>query len=221
MVVADWTDGEALHDPNGNTLDAKGLRALRERIRVLSGDTEGGASLDTLALGIAKCYPDLPPLPRTTAPGDPLVLTFDELWTKLQDGYCAVLNGNPSKVVDASSPLRSMQADDGYDHAIFLHTARQDAAFVMDPLGRGAYQGRWVAKDDLRQFASRFVTPSGSPYVAMVRRGQQSSKALMRRTLTDQLRAVQAELTTARAGIATARARALDDAVMAIRALPR
>jgi hypothetical protein len=132
-----------------------------------------------------------------------------------------VLDGNPIGVEDPSSPLRSMEGDDDYDHAIFLHTARPDKAFVMDPLGRGGYQGPWVAKEELRQFASRFVTPSGSPYVAMVRRGQQSNVALLRRTLTDQLRAVQAELAAARAGIATARARALDDPVKAIRALPR
>jgi hypothetical protein len=55
----------------------------------------------------------------------------------------------------------------------------------------------------------------------MVRRGHQSSVALLRRTLTDQLRAVQAEIVTARAGITTARAKALDDAVRAIGALPR
>jgi hypothetical protein len=221
MLVADWTDGEAIADRHGNTLDAAGLKALRERIRTLSGDTEGGASLDTLALGIARRFPDLPPLPRTTASGDPLVLTFDELWAKLQGGHCAVLDGNPIRVEDPSSPLRSMQANDDYDHAVFLHAARQDAAFVMDPLGRGTYQGRWVLKDDLRQLASRFVTPSGAPYVALVRRGHQSSVALLRRTLTAQIKAAEAELATARAGIATARARALDDAVTAIRALPR
>ena len=221
MLVADWTDGEAIHDDHGNTLDAPGLKALRERIRFLSGDTEGGASLNDLALGIAKRYPDLPPLPRTVAPTDPLRLTFDELWAKLQADHCAVVNGNPIKVKDPSSPLRSMQGNDDYDHAVFLHLARADKAFVMDPLGQGGYRGRWVPKDDLRQFASRFVTDSGSPYVAMVRRGHQSSVALLRRKLTAQLKTVQAELATAEADIATARARALDDAVTAIGALRR
>jgi hypothetical protein len=71
MLVAEWTAGEAIHDRHGNTLDAKGLKRLRERIRVLSGDSVGGASLEDLARGIAKRFPDLPPLPRTTAPGDP------------------------------------------------------------------------------------------------------------------------------------------------------
>ena len=46
----------------------------------------------------------------------------------------------------------------------------------MDPLGRGRYQGQWVPKADLRQFASRFTTASGSPYCAVVKRGEQSRR---------------------------------------------
>ena len=144
MLVAEWTAGEAILDRHGNTLDTAGLKRLRERIRVLSGDTEGGASLEDLARGIARRFPDLPPLPRTTALVEPLVLSFDELWAKLQSGHGAVLDGNPSKVQDPSSPLRSMQAKDDYDHAVFVPTAKGDRAFVMDPLGRGRYEGRWV-----------------------------------------------------------------------------
>jgi hypothetical protein len=137
MLLADWTAGEAIHDRHGNTLDAKGLKRLRERIRALSGDTVGGASLEDLARGIARRFPDLPPLPRTTAPGDPPRVSFDELWAKLKAGHCAVLDGNPIQVKDPKSPLRSMQAADDYDHAIVVHTAKGERAFVMDPLGRG------------------------------------------------------------------------------------
>jgi hypothetical protein len=181
MLVAEWTSGEAAHDRHGNTLDAQGLKCLRKRIRVLSGDTMGGASLEDLAQGIARRFPDLPPLPRTTASADPLRLTFDELWARLQAGQCAVLDGNPIQVQGPRSPLRSMQARDDYDHAVFVHAARGERAFVMDPLGRGRYQGQWVQKADLRQFASRFTTASGSPYCAVVRRGQESRVERVRR----------------------------------------
>ena len=51
----------------------------------------------------------------------------------------------------------------------------------MDPLGRGRYQGQWVPKVDLRQFASRFTTASGSPYCAVVKRGEQSRVERVRR----------------------------------------
>jgi hypothetical protein len=124
MLVAEWTDGEAIHDRHGNTLDAASLRRLRERIRVLSGDTEGGASLEDLARGIARRFPDLPPLPRTTAPVEPLRLTFDELWARLEHGHCVVLDGNPVGVADKSSPLRSMQGQ-GRIRPCRLHPHRQ------------------------------------------------------------------------------------------------
>jgi hypothetical protein len=124
-------------------------------------------------------------LPRTTAPVDPLRLSFDELWASLEHGHCPVLDGNPAKVADKSSPLRSMQAKDDYDHAVFIHTARGERAFVMDPLGRGRYQGQWVPKADLRQFASRFATAAGSPYCAVVKRGQQSSVERVRRQVRE------------------------------------
>ena len=74
-----------------------------------------------------------------------------------------------------------MQAKDSYDHAAFIHTAKGERAFVMDPLGRGRYQGEWVPMEDLHQFASRFTTASGSPYCAVVKRGQQSSIERVRR----------------------------------------
>ena len=115
-------------------------------------------------------------------------LSFDELWARLQAGHCAVLDGNPIKVTDPRSPLRSMQAKDDYDHAVFVHAAKGERAFVMDPLGRGRYQGQWVSKVDLRQFASRFTTASGSPYCAVVRRGQQSSVERLRREMREQAR---------------------------------
>jgi hypothetical protein len=221
MLVAEWTNGEAIHDRHGNTLDAKGLRRLRERIRVLSGDTVAGASLEDLARGISRRFPDLPALPRMTATVDPLRLTFDELWAKLQAGHCSVLNGNPVKVTDPRSPLRSMQANDDYDHAVFVHAARGERAFVMDPLGHGRYQGQWVPKVDLRQFASRFTSSSGTLYCAVAERGEQSSVERLRRDMREQTRSLRTELATAKAAVSAARALALRDAAKAVAAVPR
>jgi len=160
-------------------------------------------------------------LPRTTAPLDPLRLSFDELWAKLQVGHCAVLDGNPVKIQDLKSPLRSIQAKDDYDHAVFIHTARGERAFVMDPLGRGRYQGQWVSKVDLRQFASQFTTASGSPYCAVVPRGEQSSVERARRQTREQAESLRVELATAKAAVTTARSQALRDAMRAIAAVPR
>ena len=124
----------------------------------------------------------------------------------------------PVKVTDRSSPLRSMQALDDYDHAVFVHTAKGERALVMDPLGRGWYQGQWVPKVDLRQFASRFTTASGSPYRAVVKRGERDR---LRHQMPEQTRSLRAELATAKAAVTTSREQALRDAARAIAALPR
>ena len=68
MLIAEWTSGEAIHDRHGNTLDAAGLQRPRERIRVLSGDTEGGASLEDLAQGIARRFPTYQRCPARRPP---------------------------------------------------------------------------------------------------------------------------------------------------------
>ena len=131
----------------------------------------GGASLDDLR-GHQQALPELPLLPRTTAPLDPLRLSFDELWARLQAGHCAVLDGNPIKVADPKSPLRSMQAKDDYDHAIFVHEHAVSGPSSWTPsvvVGTRASGSRNRTK--LRQFASQFSTASGSPYCAVVRRG--------------------------------------------------
>jgi hypothetical protein len=125
------------------------------RVSASSPATPGGA-IQT-SHGIARRF--LHCLPAPDDGPSTLRLSFDELWARLEHGRCAVLDGNPIKVTDPGSPLRSMQAKDAYDHAVFIHTAKGDRAFVMDPLGRGRYDGRWVPKADLRQFASRFTTP--------------------------------------------------------------
>jgi acyl-CoA reductase-like NAD-dependent aldehyde dehydrogenase len=113
-----------------------------------------------------------------------------------------------------------MQAKDDYDHAVFIHAARDERAFVMDPLGRRRYGGAWVSKADLRQFASRFTTATGSPYCAVVKRGAESSVERARRQMR-QARGLRADLVAARSAITTARAQALRDAARAIATLPR
>jgi hypothetical protein len=110
-----------------------------------------------------------------------------------------------------------MQAKDDYDHAVFFHSARGERAFVMDPLGRGRYQGQWVPKTDLCQFASRFTTASDSPYCAVVKRGEQAQVEHLRH----ESQSVRADLATARVAAGVARAQALQDAARAIAAVPR
>ena len=106
-----------------------------------------------------------------------------------------------------------------------VHIAAHRRPVLVDnstgQLGRGRYQGQWVPKADLRQFASRFTTASGSPYCAVVKRGEQSRVERLRRQVRERTRDLRSELATARAAATTARVQALRDAAKAIAAVPR
>ena len=213
--------GRGHPDRHGTTLDAVGLKRLRERIRVVSGDTEGGASLEDLARGIARRFPDLPALPRTTAPVDPLRLSFDELWLNLQSGHCVVLDGNPIKVrtprarcarcrrrttttTPSSSTPHAVSGPSSWTRSVAADT-------------RASGSRRWTCASSPRAF----TTASGSPYCAVVKRGHQSSVERLRRETSEQTRGLQTELATAKAAVTTARAQALRDAARAVAAVPR
>ncbi len=191
-------------------------KRLRERIRVLSGDTEGGASLEDLARGIARRFPELPPLPRTTAPSDPPVLSFDELWVRLEHGHCAVLDGNPVKVADPKSPLRSMQVKDDYDHAVFVHTARASgpSSWTRSVVAATRANGsrRWTCASSRR--GSR--PPLARRTARSSSEAQESSVERLRREMRERARSLRTELATAKAAVTTARAQALRDAARAI-----
>jgi hypothetical protein len=102
------------------------------------------------------------------------------------------------------------------------------AATVSAPAAIAALLGRSTVmyqsslpKADLRQFASRFTTASGSPHCAVVKRGEQSRVERLRRQMRERTRSLRAELATAKAAVTTARARALRDAAQAVAAVPR
>jgi hypothetical protein len=62
-----------------------------------------------------------------------------------------------------------------------------------------------VPKADLRQYASRFATSSGSPYCVVVKRSAESSVERLRRQDREPTRDLRAELVTAKGAIASAR----------------
>jgi len=65
------------------------------------------------------------------------------------------------------------------------------------------------------------MTTSGSPYCAVVKRGEQSRVERLRRQMREQTRRLRSELATARAAVTTARTQALRDAARAVVAVPR
>ena len=160
-LVDIWVTGAVTRDRNWRPLSQARLKARREDFREASGDLTGGSTLHDLARGVAQYWPSLPPL-RHSLDGD-TSLSFDELWKRLMEADSALLMGNPSRISNQSSFLRTAQNSDDYDHAVLCVRAREDAGLIMDPLRPPASKPRWVPKSELRQYMSRFKTSDGSP----------------------------------------------------------
>jgi hypothetical protein len=187
-LVDIWTTGAVTRDRNWRPFGQARLKGEREALREASGDLLGGSTLDDLARGIAAYWPDLPRLRRSTNGGG--VGDFAAMWEALMGDESVLLQGNPSRIPNQQSFLRTAQGNDDYDHSILVVRSREDAGLVMDPLRPWTAKPRWVPKAELRQFASRFRTAQGEPYYAIVKRGAQGplGRALQEvKRLRDQL----------------------------------
>jgi hypothetical protein len=182
MLTATETLGECLLDEHWQQKD---LKHLRERMRntLGPGKQHGGLTLNDADEMRRNVWPDLPQLRRWDAPnGTNLDLSFDELWDKLRNGCAALVIGNPIRVSDRSSPLRTKQTNDDYRHCVFVLFAEQARCWLMDPLGHGDYEGEWLPIQHLRAFAGEFGTPHDRG-CAIVKRGAQSREARTARRL--------------------------------------
>lgn len=148
MQVAAATLGEVTDRPSGETMTKLALKRFREGMRdTLSPESQtGGLRVADAQRMVARTWPHLPHLPSFT-------YTFDEMWTLLENGDCVGLWGNPAEVRKPASDLRRWTFDDSFGHDLFVLRAKDDRAWVMDPLGYGAYRGEWVPRAHLRQYA--------------------------------------------------------------------
>jgi hypothetical protein len=151
------TLGEGVTRNDGRSMDTIALRELR--------DNAGLKPDGSLRLNDAAQYLDFvstragltPPFKLDYYPGHPggtLRVTWDEFRTKVRNGYVAILLGNPIGVSDPTSPLRTMQNNDDYGHAIAVMDGNANGALVFDALNRKppTFGGVRVGWDDLRQF---------------------------------------------------------------------
>ncbi len=171
-LVDVWTLGAVTRDRNWRPFTRARMKAEREALREASGDLTGGSSLEDLARGIAKRYPSLPRLRRST--NGTADFDFEFMWQALKKDCSVLLQGNPSRIPNQKSFLRTAQDSDDYDHSILVIRATDAHGLVMDPLRPVRSKARWVPKSELRQFASRFKTAAGLPYYGIVRRGAQA-----------------------------------------------
>ncbi len=210
-----WTTGAATRDRDWWPYGQRRLKATREALRDASGDLVGGSTLEDLARGVAVYWPQLPALRRTT--DGSADLDFAGMWAALTERSSVLLQGNPSRITNMRSFLRTAQGDDDYDHSILVIRARQDAALVDDPLRPARSRPRWVPREELRQFASRFHTPAGLPFYAIVRRGSRTTLYRTMEALKTCLEQQPGDCTNAKAAAREAALIQARDAVDALR----
>lgn len=155
-----WTLGEFLTRSDG---DKRNVINLREKRAKALGPSKavGGLTLADAERYLQAIDPDIPNLPRYPGHGGSQRYTFEEFWDLISDGHAAILLGNPSRVKDPRSPLRTKQGNDDYPHAIFVYRGRPTVARVYDALTRHGpdWRGEDVEREDLRQFSTAFGTP--------------------------------------------------------------
>lgn len=216
MLVAAWTLGETTDLPTGPTMSRVRLKRLRERMRdrlprALQG---GGLRPEHAVAMVAAQWPFLPPL-LTPKP------TWDSLWDQLRTGSAAALWGNPAEVRKPDSPLRRWTANDDFGHCLFVLRATATDAWVMDPLGRGAYKGQWVRAGQLKRYA--YLDGERVRSCAVVTIGAQREAAVharaIRARLLGRIDDLKAQIRPIEQVAAEARAQALAEARSAIEAL--
>ena len=181
MLAASWTAGECLYKPTGDRWD---LKRLRERLRnYLPADKQRGP----LDMADARAYlkAEWPFLDLPMSRSD-----WPAILTDLRNGHSAVAQGNPSGAPDGS-PLRRWTTNDDFGHFIFLDRADSRGIFVMDPLGRGAYDGEWVPPWHVRAYAK-----DGVVNIITVKRGSETAEARTRRRAATMLASTVSDYTS-------------------------
>lgn len=208
MATATATLGETVSSRDWRPLGRAQLKSLREKIRNhLPADKQAGAtSMADMRYAFGKEYPWLPEIPfydeQNSKWGD-----FIDSLLRFKKVY--VVMGNPALVDNANSRLRRWTNSDDFGHAIYADHAIKSGGivkvFIMDPLGRGEYDGEYVPENELKQFTwtygAGFVKASGFP------RGGWSRAARNAPLLIEKLRRVQEDLLDAEKAVANISAR--------------
>jgi len=153
MLAYMATLGEIGIRPDGSPRD---VITFREAARKVLGPDKasGGLRLDDMDRMLRELDPEYR-LEWYPGQGGDLRLTWDRFVERIRSGeWVAVLNGNPVGIKDHASPLRTVQSNPDYGHAIFIGRGNAEGAIVKDPLQRKRpkYDGDRIPWADLRQF---------------------------------------------------------------------
>ena len=141
MVLDTWTNGD--------------VSVTHQRLRKLSGDDDGGSSLEDLRAAFRRLgfRVDL-------NGGGNATMTWHGLLRRLKDGGGAVVLGDYGQL-----PRWFGRWDYGFwklkgkrdidNHAVYVerYDPRRGVVWLMDPLGRGDYDGEWLPIGALQRFA--------------------------------------------------------------------
>ncbi len=168
MLLDKWTNGR--------------VTVSHQRLRALSGDRVKGSDLADLKVAYAKLGVHL-----AYSPDGGTRITWAGLLRRLANGAGAVLLGD-----DSHLPRWYGRWDQGFwkakgkkdNHAVYVerYDRRHGRVWIMDPLGRGDWQGEWISVGALQRFTwSRggalyaAVTPTAkaAPFAGVSIRGLQ------------------------------------------------
>lgn len=138
MLLDKWTNGD--------------VKVTRQALRAASGDFAGGSQFRDLTRAFAKYGFDL-----KWSPDGGVRLTWGQLMAKLERGAGAVVLGDDHKL-----PAWFGRWDYGFwkkkgkkdNHAVYIerYDRKHDRVWLMDPLGRGDWQGEWISAWAIRRF---------------------------------------------------------------------
>jgi hypothetical protein len=163
MAVGKWSQG--LLYPAEWTRERL-IRKSEQMRDLVDTDDVGGATLAALSLGILRMWPGL----RTHGPDDEGwdMRTSSEFAERLEAGCGMVLTG-----AEMGLPvyLRRWTNDDTFIHTVYVQGLKRiderhqhgprlcppgvRHTYLMDPLGRGVYDGEWVPLTDILGFVTR------------------------------------------------------------------
>jgi hypothetical protein len=195
MASASATSGETVSRRDWSEMGRAELKALRERIRNYLGpdNQTGGTTMADMRVAFAKEYSWLPQIPSYEYQKN----TWAECRSKLLNGWGGVWMGNPSLVSNQNSKLRRWTINDDFGHAIWVDRARKSSTgevefLVMDPLGRGTYDGDWVPEDELKEFT--WIYAGSYVYVTLFKRGAWNAEARATESLSNKVNELEAEI---------------------------
>ena len=164
-------------------MDADARHHLAETLEPGPETSDRGYDPIDVLRAVQRRDPSFPEVASWDNPNKLLSIDFSEFKRRVIGGEVGILQGNPIKISDRTSPLVHNVPND-IGHAIAILDGDANGTFVMDPMGQpvGSYDGDRVPWVDLKDFASAF-SGDGFIFCSLVERGSLREAAEAQRKL--------------------------------------